>query len=195
MTRVRAVRLIKFSMSAASATLPVERAMRMWKSASASRNASTSVPVGHNAESARARASASDSRPSASMASAASAALSASRIRRTASNCAALPGVESSARNPSGLSRRPGSSSVTYVPSPCRVSRTPRWTRARTPSRSDPRDTPSFAASSFSIGRREPGPSTPSRTSRLISWITTSVCDGDVAGTRSPAVREVIRPL
>ncbi len=63
MTRVRSVRPIRFSMSAASAALPVERAMRMWKSASASRNASTSVPVGRNAESARARASASDSRP------------------------------------------------------------------------------------------------------------------------------------
>jgi hypothetical protein len=44
MTRVRAVRPIRFSMSAANARFPVERAMRMWKSASASRNASRRCP-------------------------------------------------------------------------------------------------------------------------------------------------------
>ena len=48
---------------------------------------------------------------------------------------------------------------------------------ARTPSRSEPRDTPSVTARSFSMGSREPGPRMPAVIICLIPCSTTSVCE------------------
>jgi hypothetical protein len=70
-----------------------------------------------------------------------------------------------------------GSNAVTYVPAPWRVSNTPINTRARTPSRSDPRDTSSSSARSFSTGSRDPAESLPLMIMALIPSTTTSDCE------------------
>ncbi len=51
---------------------------------------------------------------------------------------------------------------VTYVPEPCRLSRTPSSSMARIASRSAARDTPSSTASSVSRGNRDIGANVPS---------------------------------
>src|SRR5439155_18094817 len=68
-----------------------------------------------------------------------------------------------------------GSRLVTYVPSPCRGSRTPISVSARTASRSELRDKPRRSASSRSFGSFEPGANSPSTISSLILRIASSV--------------------
>ena len=187
MTRVRSVRPIRFSMSAARAALPVERAMRTWKSASASRNASTSVPVGATAPSPPRRAPR-RATPSASI-------VDGQRGQRGALGLEDPPDRRATPRRcrgaklgqePSGLSsrRRPARSRRCHRPagSPGR-----RGVPARDP-------LTQRAARDSQLGGellldRQAGAGTehPAGTSRLSPWITTSVCDGAVAsGALSP---------
>src|SRR5260370_11033271 len=77
--------------------------------------------------------------------------------------------------NPVLSGSRSGSRLLTYVPSPCLTSSTRSCDSARTASRSELRESPSWAANSLSLGRRSPGPQLPETMSSRILSIASSV--------------------
>ena len=108
---------------------------------------------------------------------AAAAAASVSSARRTVCTWLALSPSCRPTQNSMAVSSAAGSRLVTNVPAPCRVSRMPIVDSARTPSRSEPRDTCNSAARSFSMGRRSPGLSLRVESMSLTPEMTTSVWD------------------